>query len=339
MKPLLPNLLARTLRDFFAHHLPKLRGVSPHTVLSYRDSLLLLLRFLSSHRGLPVAHLDLRDLGTAEIMAFLDYLESERANATSTRNVRLAAIHAFARYLATQHPDQLEQAQRILAIPFKRSESRPVAYLEYEEIQALLTSVDRRAKLGERDYVLLSTLFNTGARVQEIVGLRPMDLQLIRPFQVRLFGKGRKERLCPLWPQTAEILRTFCTEQSVDLASAVPLFRNHRDQPLTRFGVRCILAKYHARAKELVMTLGSKRVHPHTIRHSTAVHLLKSGVDMVTISQWLGHASLNTTNKYATVDLEMKRKALEKANPPKAAEQSAASWRTDASILEWLESL
>jgi len=339
MKTPLPNLLARALRDFFAHHLPRLQGVSPHTVRSYRDSLVLLLRFLSSCRARPVACLDLHDLGTEEIMAFLDHLQTERANTISTRNVRLAAIHAFARYLATQHPDRLEHAQRILAIPFKRFEARAVEYLEYEEIQALLDTVNRSTDDGERDYVLLATLFNTGARVQEILDLRPVDLQLIKPFQIRLFGKGRKERLCPLWPQTADVLRTFCVRHGVDLGSAAPLFRNHRGQPLTRFGVRYILAKYHARAKVHTPTLAAKRLHPHSIRHSTAVHLLKAGVDMVTISQWLGHASLNTTNKYATVDLEMKRQALQKADPPRDAQNPATPWRNDTSILAWLVSL
>lgn len=338
MKPPLPNLLARALRDFFAQHLPQLRGVSPHTIASYRDSIVLLLRFIASHRSRSVACLDLQDLDTASIIAFLDHLEQERGNTASTRNVRLAAIHSFARYLAAEHPERLEQAQRILSIPFKRSRPPLVEYLEYEEVQALLDSVDRSTQDGERDYVLLATLFNTGARVQEILNLRPVDLQLVSPFQARLFGKGRKERFCPLWPQTAEALRAFCMSKHVDLGSTASLFRNHRGQPLSRFGVRYILAKYHRRAKTTAPTLDSKKVHPHTMRHSTAVHLLKAGVDLVTISHWLGHSSPNTTNRYAAVDLEMKREALQKATPPQGPE-SPAAWRHDPSILEWLESL
>ncbi|MEE9282057.1 MAG: tyrosine-type recombinase/integrase, partial [Myxococcota bacterium] len=192
---------------------------------------------------------------------------------------------------------------------------------------------------GRRDYALLATMFNTGARVQEILDLRPCDLQLTRPFQVRLVGKGRRERLCPLWPQTAELLRSLLSESGMDPRSTEPLFRNHRGEPLTRFGVRYILAKYCDRARESTPTLDAKRLHPHSMRHSTAVHLLKAGVDLTTISHWLGHASVNTTNRYVTVDLEMKREAIAKARPVDDSTNPVAPWRSDASILEWLEAL
>lgn len=334
-----PNTLARALRDFFTDHLPRLRGLSPHTLQSYRDSLVLLLRFVATFRACPVAVLDLDGLGTQEVVAFLDYLEEERHNTTSTRNVRLAAIHAFFRYLAVEHPDQLERCQRILTIPFKRAQQRSIEYLEYEEIQALLSAINRATDKGQRDYALLVTMFNTGARVQEILDVRAIDLQLVRPFQVRLVGKGRKERLCPLWPQTAKVLRTYCEASYIDLRSEAPLFLNHRGNPLTRFGVRYILAKYHDRAKAIMPSLIKKRLHPHSMRHSTAVHLLKSGVDLITISHWLGHASVNTTHKYATIDLEMKRQALERARSPDQEATPTAPWRNEASILEWLEAL
>ena len=205
-----PNLLARTLRAFFTEHLARLRGLSPHTILSYRDSLALLLRFTATHRRRAVAALDLADLDPETIAAFLQHLEAARRSRPSTRNVRLAAIHTFFRYVASQHPDCLEHAQRILGIPFKRARARPVEYLEYEEIAAVLGTIDRTTRDGRRDYALVATLFNTGARVQELLDLRAHDLQLTHPVQVRLVGKGRKERWCPLWPQSrgaARLLR------------------------------------------------------------------------------------------------------------------------------------
>lgn len=334
-----PTLLARALCDFFSNHLPRLRGLSPHTVRSYRDTLALLLRFVLSHRKISVARFDLEHLGPQEVIDFLHYLEDERNNTTSTRNVRLAAVHAFFRYLAMQNPEHVEHCQRILAVPFKRTQGRAVEYLEYEEIQGVLESVDRATSEGRRDYTLLATMFNTGARVQEILDLRPCDLQLLRPAQIRLLGKGRKERFCPLWPHTAQILSALLTERGADQDSKEPLFLNQRGRPLTRFGVRYILRKYCDLARTTVPTLARKRLHPHSMRHSTAVHLLRSGVDLVTISHWLGHANVNTTNRYTAVDLETKRRAIERARPIGSMSLPRAPWRTDASILNWLESL
>lgn len=335
----LPNALARALRNFLTDHLPRLRGMSPHTVQSYRDSLALFLRFMASHRQRPVDRLDLEDLGPQEVIAFLHHLKDDRQNTASTSNVRLAALHAFFRYLGARHPEHLEQCQRILGVPFKRANPRRIEYLEYDEIQAVLAAVDRTTTDGRRDYALIATMFNTGARVQEILDLRPCDLQLVRPHQVRLVGKGRKERLCPLWPQTAQLLRDLIVECTMDSGSQKRLFRNHRGEPLTRFGVRYILLKYCDRARSAIPSLSTKRLHPHSMRHSTAVHLLKAGVDLPTISHWLGHASANTTNRYVAVDLEMKRKAIAKADPVGDATVSSASWSSEASLLEWLEAL
>jgi integrase/recombinase XerD len=333
------NALARALQMFFTDYLPRLRGLSPHTLHSYRDTLVLLLRFLASHKGTELARLDLSDIQPDDVVDFLCHLERTRNNKTSTRNVRLAAIHAFFYHVASQFPDRLDQAQRILSIPFKRAETQPVDYLEYEEIRAVLESVDRAMPKGQRDYALLATMFNTGARVQEIIDLRVSDCQLIKPFQVRLSGKGRKVRICPLWPQTADILRELCADRNLPQQSSAPLFLNQRGKPLTRFGVRYILTRQCERAQATCPSLSSKRLHPHSMRHSTAIYLLKSGVDLVTISQWLGHASINTTNRYATIDLEMKRQAIAKAEPPFEHPQMPAAWRKDSSILTWLESL
>ena len=315
MKTPSPNLLGVIVRDYFTDHLPCLRGMSPHTIHSYRDSIVLLLRFLSVQRKKPVTGLDLTDLDPPGIIAFLSYLEQERKNGVPTRNVRLSAIHAFFRFVASRNPEHLDLAQRVLGIPFKRARQRAIDYLEYEEIDTILKAINRATLQGSRDYALLATMFNTGARVQEVADLRACDLQLTKPFQVRLFGKGRKERYCPLWPQTATVLRSFCKQRNLDLRSEACVFLNHREQPISRFGIRYILARCLGLACEDAPNLRKKRLHPHSMRHSMAVALLKSGVDLSTISHLLGHASPTTTNRYAKVDLEMKRQAIAKVKP------------------------
>jgi integrase/recombinase XerD len=339
MSAALPNALARALRGFFVDHLPMVRGMSPHTVRSYRDAFVLLLRFLAERRGRVVVELDLQDLTPDDVLAFLEHLEADRRNSATTRNTRLAAIHAFARYAAASHPEHLELCQRILAVPFKRARQGVVEYFEANEIRALLDAPDRTTVDGRRDGALLLALFNTGARVQEILDVRPCDLQLVRPLQIRLRGKGRKERLCPLWPQTAKVLGALLAERGLEPSATRPLFCNHRGEPLTRFGVRYLLRKYARVAEPVAPTLAKRRIHPHALRHTTAVHLLQAGVDLVTISHWLGHASVETTNRYAAVDLETKRVALSKARPVGDSDPAIAAWRTDATVLTWLESL
>jgi len=337
MKKQLPNLLGAIVRDYFIDYLPRLRGTSSHTIHSYRDSIVLLLRFLSARSKRSVAELDLPDLDPAGILAFLSYLEGERKNGAATRNVRLSAIHALFRFVASRNPEHLNLAQQVLGIPFKRAPQRAIDYLEYEEIDSILKAINRTALRGARNYALLATMFNTGARVQEIADLRACDLQLTKPFQLRLFGKGRKERYCPLWPQTAAVLRAFCKERNLDLRSEARVFLNHRDEPLTRFGIRYVLARCLDRASQEVPNLQKKRLHPHSMRHSTAVALLKSGADLSTISHLLGHASLTTTNRYAKVDLEVKRRAIARVKP--VPSQLRTPWSRDRTVLDWLESL
>ena len=339
MKTNRPNMLALLLRDFFGNHLPSLRGMSSHTIQSYRDSLVLLLRFLASHTNRPASSLDLEDISPQEVQSFLTYLEQERNNSGSTRNIRLSAIHSFFRFAASQHPDRLEHAQRILGIPFKKTSSRVTDYLEYDEIEKILSLIDQSTPKGRRDYTLLATMFNTGARVQEILDLRACDLQLTKPFQLSIIGKGRKQRYCPIWPQTAHLLRRLCMELQIDLRSEVRIFRNSRAEPLSRFGVRYILNRCLKQAETYMPSLHSKRLRPHSIRHSTAIALLKSRVDLSTIAQWLGHSNLDTTNRYATIDLDMKRKAIASVKPIRDQRVRAAPWRHDHSVLEWLESL
>jgi site-specific recombinase XerD len=337
MKRKLPNLLGAIVRDYFTDHLPRVRGTSPHTIHSYRDTVVLLLRFLSVRSKRTVAELDLKDLDPPGILAFLSYLEKERNNGVATRNVRLSAIHALFRFVASRNPEHLDLAQRVLGIPFKRASQRIIDYLEREEIESILKTIDRTSPEGSRNYALVATMFNTGARVQEIADLRASDLQLTKPFQVRLFGKGRKERYCPLWPQTAAVLRAFCKERNLDLRSEARVFLNHRGEPLTRFGVRYILARCLDRTCREKPNLRKKRLHPHSMRHSTAIALLKAGVALSTISHFLGHASLTTTNRYAKVDLEMKRQAIARLKP--VPRQARTPWSKDHTILDWLESL
>jgi site-specific recombinase XerD len=328
------------MRSFFSEHMPLARGLSPNTIRSYREAFVLLLRFLAARHKCAVVDLEFAHLGPADVIAFLDHLETNRSNCVSTRNARLAAVHSFARYVATIAPEHVEACRRLLAVPIKRGRTRAVEYLEAEELRAMFDAIDVGTSDGRRDRAILLTLFNTGARVQEILDLRPIDLQLERPHQVRLRGKGRKERLCPLWPQTADVLRALLKETHIDGGSGERLFRNHRGEPLTRFGVRYLLRKYARLAHTAVPSLARKRVHPHTMRHTAAVHLLHAGVDLVSISHWLGHASIETTNRYTTIDLATKRAALARAGPlAQGSAAAAAAWRADASVLEWLESL
>lgn len=333
------NTLAPALQGFFTKYLPESRGLSRHTLLSYRDTLVLLLRFVAILRNTTPATLELDAISPEAVLAFLNHLEEERHNKTSSRNVRLAAIHAFFRYITINMPERIDQAQRILAIPFKRTVTRPIDYLEYEELHAVLCNIDRATRDGRRDYALLALMFNSGARAQEIVDLGACDLQLESPKQVKLFGKGRKTRICPLWPQTAQVLKEFVSERMLDLRSNAPVFCNHRGEKLSRFGVRYILAKYCKLSVNTCASLSSKRLHPHSMRHTCAIYLLRSGVDLVNISHWLGHADVNTTNRYAVADLEMKRKAIAQAGLPSDALVPPARWRRDTSVIEWLASL
>jgi integrase/recombinase XerD len=330
--------LASALHGFFTDYLPRQCALSPHTLYSYRDSLKLLLQFVAGKKADP-SKLTVEQLTVEQLTAFLQHLEAGRKNATSTRNVRLSAIHSFMRYLGAHHPQHLAHAQRLLSVPFKRAGTREIHHLEFCEIQTVLKSVDLMAADGHRDFVLLSFLFNTGARVSEAVGLQACDLRLMTPASVLLRGKGRKERVCPLWAETARALRTHLERQGTGLHEARSVFLNHRGQPLTRFGVRVILQKQLSRTAQKLPSLRGKRIHPHSLRHSTAVHLLRSGVDLSTIANWLGHVSVNTTNKYLALDLESKRAALAKAKPILARKCRCGTWRTDRNLIKWLESL
>ena len=339
MKKVRPNTLARALRAFFTDHIGLVRGLSPNTFQSYRDAFKLLLRFLADHHGCQVVGLDFGHLTPQAVLVFLEHLEVQRGNSTATRNMRLAAIHSFSRFVASGYPEHLDQCQRLLAVPTKRSCARNVEYLEGTEIRAMLDCMNLTTADGRRDRTLVYTLFNTGSRVQELLGLRPADLQLEVPLQVLIRGKGRKERVCPLWPETADLLRQLLTETGLGEGSLESLFRNRRGEPLTRFGVRYLLRKYAQLGIAFAPTLAKRAVHPHTFRHSAAVHMLQAGVDMTSICNWLGHSGLETTNRYARVDLETKRAAVARAGQIVEGSESMNTWHHDESILTWLESL
>ena len=332
------SALACALNGFFTDYLPRQRALSPHTLHSYRDSLKLLLQFVAGKNGDP-SQLTIEALTVERVAAFLHHLEKGRGNQSSTRNVRLSAVHSFFRYVGGQCPEHLAQAQRILSVPFKRTATREIQHLDFDEILAVLAVIDRSTGQGRRDLALLSLMFNTGARVSEIVGLQTTDLRLASPPSIVLRGKGRKERTCPLWPETAHLLQKVVEERGVQWSQSVALFLNHRGTPLTRFGVRLILRKHIRKAARRQPSLKNKRLHPHSLRHSTAVYLLRSGVDLSTIAHWLGHASVNTTNKYLAVDLEAKREALAKAKPLLQGRRRPSKWHRDRNLIAWLEKL
>lgn len=332
------STLALALQGFFTDYLPRQRALSPHTLQSYRDSLKLLLQFAAGKKGDP-SQITVEHLGVERITAFLQSLETGRHNKVSTRNVRLSAIHSFFRYLGGQYPEHLERAQRVLSIPFKRTGTRQIEHFDSDEIQAVLKTVKADAGSGGRDLALLSLMFNTGARVSEIVGVLTNDLRLTAPCSVLLRGKGRKERTCPLWPETAGLLQRLIEQRGLPPTQSVPVFLNERGGPLTRFGVRLILKKQVTKAAQRHAPLKHKRLHPHSVRHSTAVHLLRSGIDLSTIAHWLGHVSVNTTNKYLAINLEAKREALAKAKPLLKGIRPSGRWRKNQNLISWLESL
>ena len=318
MKAHQPTGLGRPIVRFFQQYLPVLRGMSHHTIQSYRDGMILFLHFAAKDCGRRVEALELADITADRVGRFLSFLEIERKNAIPTRNARLAAMHTFARFLIAENPDHMAALQQVLGIPFKRgARAAPIEYLERPEIEALLAGIDRRTPTGQRDYAMFSLMFNTGARVQEILNLRVRDVRLEPPCQVRLAGKGNKVRLCPIWPRTARLLKELIRKQydGQEGSADQPVFLNGRGASLTRFGVRYLLQKHITATMNVAPTLAGKRIHPHSLRHTTAIHLLKAGVDFATISQWLGHASLNTTMRYARADIDLKRQALSQLFP------------------------
>jgi site-specific recombinase XerD len=299
-----PTPFPQLLHAFFYDWLVQQRNVSPHTVLSYRDTWRLFLRFVAAQKTKSVAKLDLTDLTAVEVLAFLEHLEQVRKSSIGTRNCRLAALHSFFRFVAGREPLAAAQCAAILQIPVKQGPKREGWDLEEDEIIAILSQPDRSRIEGQRDHVLLALLYNTGARIQEALNLFPQALRLESPLAVRLFGKRRKERICPLWPETVELLKAFLKRQPHRQDESI--FLNRYGRPLTAAGVRFKLKQYVAAAAQKVPSLTGKRVSPHRFRHATAVGLLSRGVDVTVIRSWLGHEKLDTTNIYYVQKVDMR---------------------------------
>lgn len=322
------------LQDFFCRRLVAERGVSARTVASYRDAFELLLRFAERETGKTPSALAFEDLDAPMVLAFLDHLETERGNSARTRNNRLAAIRSFMRYASLRDPTSLVIAQRILAIPRKRFDMPVLGFISRDEVKALLDAPSTSTWSGQRDRVLLATLYNTGARVSEIVGLRIADVLFDRESAVHLHGKGRKERVVPLWKSTVAELRRWLAR--IDRRPDAPVFPNRAGKPLSRSGVEQRLRLAVAIATRHCPSLAGRRVSPHTIRHTTAMHLLQSGVDLAVIALWLGHESPTTTHLYLEADLAMKTAALRKVADPSPRR---ARFRATDRLLAFLDGL
>jgi site-specific recombinase XerD len=328
--------LPALLQGFFHQWLGQQRNASRHTILAYRDAWRLFLRFVANRAGRPVAKLTLNHLTAAEVIAFLQHVEAARGASIATRNCRLAAVKSFFLFVADREPAAAGLCAEVLRIPSKKQPKRAICYLEPDEVAAILAQPDRTTLLGQRDHAMLGFLYNTGARIQEALDVCPKHLRLDAPAHVRLFGKGRKERICPLWPETAELIVALLRRQPRNPEE--PIFCNRYGQKLGASGVRFQLRQYVESASQKTPALSSKRISPHTFRHTTAVHLIAAGVDVTVIRSWLGHAHLDTTNHYAQANLQTKREALEHV-ASKARPAKPPRWKRDQDLLAWLDSL
>lgn len=328
--------LLRLVESYFDDHLRRVRGASRHTLRAYAHALRLFFTFLAKRLRHSIAELSVEDVEADAVLAFLAHVETVRHNTSASRNCRLAAIRGFVAHLLRHDIARAAQYQRILAIPSKKTRHRPVTYWEPEVVAAILAEPDRATTFGARDHALLLFLYNTGARVSEAIGVRRRDLQLTRPHHVRLHGKGGKERICPLWPETAAALRPLLPTDGD--ASAV--FRSRSGNQLSRDGVAYLLGKYARRASTKHPVLRRSRISPHVLRHSCAVALLQAGVDVTVIRDYLGHASIATTSRYVTSNLQMKRDVLDAFwQRAGLARAGRASWKPKPELLRFLTSL
>jgi integrase/recombinase XerD len=312
------NLIGPWIRRFLLEHLVTERNLARNTQASYRDTLTLLLPFVGEHGRRAIDRMTVEDVTPAIVRQFLDHLERDRRCSGVTRNQRLATIHSLARFIGMRSPIHVAWCSEIRSIPFKKTAKTLIGYLETTEIDALLKQPDRATTMGARDHAIMLFLYNSGARADEAARLTVGNLQLGTSPSVRILGKGNKLRTCPLWPRTSSLLSRMTTGRDAN----DQVFSGRTGQPLTRFGIHRLVTYNAKLAAKTVPSLTAKRVSPHTIRHTTAVHLLRAGVDINTIRAWLGHVSLDTTHVYAEVDLEMKAKALasvdiaDQAQPP-----------------------
>jgi site-specific recombinase XerD len=333
--------LGSLVQSFFIDHLQVQKGLRPASVRSYRDVLRLFLCFVAQNARRKITRLTIEEFTSERVQLFLRHLEQERSNHIRTRNHRLAALRTFYEYLASRVPEMLATCQRVAAIPTKRVAPAPTHFLEREEMAALLGEVPSSGRQVARDRALLLFLYNTGARAQEVAELRAANLDLIPQPRVRLHGKGDKWRTCPLWAETARQLQALL-EQHPPASPESAVFVSQAGRALTRFGIYKVVRRYARSALAKGKLSPTKPVSPHVFRHTAAVHLLESGVEVNVIRSWLGHASLETTNRYAEITTRLKESALQACEPPISAADSARRkivWQDDETLLKWLESL
>ena len=331
---------ARYLTQFLTVYLPGHLGSKKNTLLSYRDSFSLLLKYCRDVENYAPEKLMITQIDRELVLRFLKWLEEERHCKITTRNQRLAAIHSFFSFLMVEAPQYIEQCQKVLSIPMKKADKPPLMYLPLDAVKGLLEQPDRNTPHGRRDAVLLSLLYDTGARVQELVDLKVCDINLNNTVTIVLTGKGGKSRIVPVMKPTGELLRQYIEGNGLShpARSRNPLFTNRGNHPLTRAGVTYILKKYAAQAQAIGVKDISEEITPHWLRHSKAMHLLQSGVNLIYIRDLLGHSNVSTTEIYARADETMKRKALLEAYESPSEEQ-LPTWKKDKDLLDWLKSL
>lgn len=334
-----PTDFARSLTQFLSEYLPEQKNVSSNTIRSYRDSFKLLLRYFEGCEGISPEKMTMAHLTPKRVIAFLGWLETERGCGVATRNLRLTAVHSFFRYSQAEFPESLLHFQQVMAIPVKKGRQRLVEHLAPEGIRVLLEQPDRSGPRGRRDLVLLSALYDSGARVQELINLSVGDFIPGSQATLVLTGKGNKTRRVPLLTNTASLLVAYITEHHLDAPhkKTFPLFANSQHNRLTKEGVAYVLGKYAAQAHQ-ISDLVPLKVHCHMLRHSKAVHLLQAGVNLIYIRDFLGHADIKTTEIYARADTELKRQALERAYP-NLVDPALPDWSHNPDLMSWLSGL
>ncbi len=335
-----PTDFAYYLTCYLGKYLPGVIGASSNTIQSYRDTFSLLLKFLSLGKSIPAEKLTLKRLDRAMIEGFLSWLENERNCTIATRNQRLAAIKSFYKYLQLEQPHTLYQLQDVLAIPVKKGSKRSLQYLSPNSVKKLLDMPNKETKRGRRDLVLLSLLYDSGARVQEIADVRVADVRLAPPATITLTGKGNKTRIVPLMVPMAVLIEQYLRDNGLNLThcNEYPLFQNSSGEKLTRSGIAYILKKHFSEARKHFPGYFPEAISPHIMRHTKSMHLLQSGVELIFIRDLLGHASIQTTEVYARADSSMKRKALESAYVNTLSDV-LPEWQQNTDLLEWLQNL
>lgn len=323
----------KALTSYFSTYLPETCGVSPNTCNSYRDAFKLLLLYFQEEKGVPANSIELRMLNRNLASDFLDWLEAQRKVSVTTRNQRLAAMKAFAHYVQYRNPEYLENCTDIIAMRPKKHEKPVIPFLTEEELKALLTQPDPSTRHGLRDLTLLSLLYDSGARVQEITDLKLKDIRLTNPAMATLTGKGRKARQVPLMKETCKLLDAYIRNFNLNSEPLTsPLFFNQKGQALSRYGITYILKKYVSQAE---LDSDTRKISPHVLRHTKAMHLLRAGVNMIYIRDFLGHVDISTTEVYARIDAEMKRKVFEE-KVPNFTPNTTMPWEEDKDLLQWL---